>query len=140
MISEKELKEKMSKNDAMELEKLDKRGDFLNGLADISDIGWTISGLSLIGAIVYSLYFESIPIVNKIIIGLMLYFIPWMAWLIKFMNISVNFTVTNSILICSGLTIGTWVIKDIVGDIIENTQLEADVILEKYLEEENNGD
>ena len=64
-----DLEKMLSKNDQVELERLYKKGDFLNGLADVSDAGAVLAEISLFGIMMYMLYFENIPFMNKLIIS-----------------------------------------------------------------------
>lgn len=122
----------ISKNDKLELDKLDKCGDFLNSFADINDMGSTLSCLAFLGVLFYNLYFESLPFMYKIVIGLICHMYPVSVWAIKFMNINVNFTVSDSMLIMSSLVLVTRLIECIVDILIANANEKVDMILSKY--------
>lgn len=130
-----DLEKMLSKNDKVELERLYKKGDFLNGLADVSDAGAVLAEISLFGVMMYMLYFENIPFMNKLIISAFAFYFPWSVWVIKCMDIPINFNISNIILISSGIVVGARLICLVMDRLIDNANAEIREILEKYDEE-----
>ena len=133
-----DLEKVLTKNDKMELDKLDKWGDILNSLAGISDIGASLLELALIVMLVYTMRFENISIVYKIIIGALIFYYPWIPWAIKCMSIPVNFTVSDWLLMSSGVVVGARLIAEILDHLIDKANRKIDRILAKYRREEYN--
>ena len=130
-----DLEKMLSKNDQVELERLYKKGDFLNGLADVSDAGAVLAEISLFGIMMYMLYFENIPFMNKLIISAFVFYFPWSMWVIKCMSIPINFNISNVILISSGIVVGARLICLVMDRLIDNANAEIREILDKYNED-----
>ena len=126
--------------DKLELDKLDKWGEFLNELVEISSYGVSLSRVLLVGVLVYTMYFETIPLMSKIVSSILLYYFPWLAWIINFMGISISFTVTKWLLISSGLVIGALYIRAVIECFIDRANYKVDEILSKYQKEEDNNE
>ena len=126
----------VSKSDRIELEKLDKWGDFLNGLADISDIGASLLELALIVVLMYTMRFEKTHLVDKIITGTLIFYFPWIPWAIKCMGIPVNFTVSKVLLISSGIVVGARAVAEIIDHLIDKANNKIKRILDKYRKKE----
>ena len=133
----KNLDEIITTADKLELESLDKRGAFLNDLMAIEEKTLLLCELSLIGTLIYAAYTQSIYWVKGLVIGLVCFAHPWILWAIKFFGVPVDFTITDSLLIVSGVYMGISVIGSILGHMIDMANDEVDSILSKYSEEEN---
>ena len=138
-IKDKRLDKLITKNDRQELERLSNRGDLLNGLMQIEENVLLITNLSFCLTLFYTLYMQGVYWVTGIVNGLICFIHPWVLWAIRFMNINVNFKITDPLLVASGIYLGIWFIGGILSHLIGMTNDDIDEILFKY-DEEDNGD
>ena len=131
-----DLEKVLTKNDKMELEKLEKWGDILNSLIRISDVGASLLELTLVAVLAYTMRFDNIPIVYKIVSGALIFYYPWIPWAIKCMSIPVNFTVSDLLLMSSGIALGARTISEIIEVFINKANRKAARIVAKYRSEE----
>ena len=132
-----DLEKMLTQADKLEINRLDKYGDFLNGMADVSDFGAVLFEIVLFGMVAYYMCFESIPLVSKVIITLFTFYFPWAVWVIKYMGISINWTISDPILIISGIVVGARIICLVLDHLIDRANRAIDEILSKYKKEEN---
>ena len=138
-IKDKRLDKLITKNDRQELERLGNRGELLNGLMQIEENVLLITNFSFCLTLFYTLYMQGVYWVTGVVNGLICFIHPWVLWAIRFMNINVNFKITDSLLVASGIYLGIWFIGGILSHLIGMTNDDIDEILFKY-DEEDNGD
>ena len=132
--NEKSLDERLSKNDKLELEKLDKWGECLNTLMYYEHNVMKICDVALAVTLCYNMYAQAIHWTKAVVISVFSFFHPSILWAIKFMDINVNFKITNDMITVSGIYIGIWLIGLVLEHFIEVANFEVDSILEKYQE------
>ncbi len=104
-------------------------------MANVCQTGCLVSRYILVGLIVHTMYKTQIPSAHKLISGLIVVFQPWILWAIKFMSIQVNFDVNQTLLLVSGIYMGTVLIRDSIDALINKANFDVEEILSKYREE-----
>ena len=100
LIPEKKLS-KLSEDDQKTVRRLDAWGWFLAGMTHVNFFGW-VAGYGLFAAsLAESMYKAPIPLVNKIVVGLIAFFQPWTLWAVHFMPIRVGFDISRNLLLAS---------------------------------------
>lgn len=69
---------------------------------------------------------------NRVVIGLFLSVFPIMTWVMKALNINPSFTVTNTVLMLTGIAFGLQIVHNFLVGLYERTTDEMDEILDKY--------
>ena len=136
MTSE-EFDKKISASDKEELKRLDKWGDLLNGMMEISNLACVIGLVSLFTVMFGELYSQSIGIFTNVAISLVCVLQPWIIWAIRYMGITVSFNITNLMLITSGIFIGIIFIDSNLSFLIDKANMDVDMILSKYDREDD---
>ena len=131
-----DLERVLTKNDRMELEKLEKWSGTLNSLLHINDVGAALLELALIAVVAYTIRLDNNPIMYKIVSGALIFYYPWIPWAIKCMSIPVNFTVSDLLLMSSGVALGARLISEILEIFIAKANRKAESIVAKYRSEE----
>ena len=136
LIPEKKLS-KLNEEDKKTVRRLDAWGWFLAGMTHVNFFGW-VAGYGLFAAsLAESMYKAPIPLVNKIVVGLIAFFQPWTLWAVHFMPIRVGFDISRDLLLASGLAIASSLIRNGTFFLLDKGNEYVDLIFRDYAEAED---